>query len=47
LAAHQYLCATEGQGYLDQNGKPFLDNRDQLVTLGMALITYLNQTKHA
>ncbi|MCK9639169.1 MAG: hypothetical protein M0R39_04605 [Prolixibacteraceae bacterium] len=47
VAAHQYLCATEGQGYLDQNGKPFLDKRDQLVSLGMALITYLNQTNHA
>ncbi|MCK9410761.1 MAG: hypothetical protein M0Q53_00575 [Prolixibacteraceae bacterium] len=47
VAAHQYLNATEGQGYLDQNGKPFLDRHDQLVTLGMALITYLNHTNHA
>ena len=47
VAAHQYLNATEGQGYLDQNGKPFLDKRDQLVTLGMALITYLNHNKYA
>jgi len=41
VAAHQYLNATEGVGYLDQNGKPFLDKRDQLVTLGKALITYI------
>ena len=47
VAAHQYLNATEGEGYLDQNGKPFLDKRDQLVTLGMALITYLNRINHA
>ncbi|MCX6221560.1 MAG: hypothetical protein NTZ69_11290 [Bacteroidia bacterium] len=47
VAAHQYLNATEGVGYLDQSGKPFLDRRDQLVTLGMALITYLNHTNHA
>jgi len=47
IAAHQYLNATEGQGYLDQNGKPSLEKRDQLVTLGMALITYINHTNHA
>jgi hypothetical protein len=47
VAAHQYLNAIEGRGYLDQNGKPSLEKRDQLVTLGMALITYLNYTNHA
>ena len=47
VAAHQYLNATEGQGYLGQNGQPMLEKRDQLVTLGMALITYLNHINHA
>jgi len=44
VAAHQYLVATEGKGYLDENGKPDIENRDQYVATGMALVEYL--TKH-
>ncbi len=41
VAAHQYLYATEGIGYLDKEGKPDLINRDAYVELGKALIEYL------
>jgi hypothetical protein len=47
VAAHQYLTATEGIGYLDADGKPFIENRDHFVTLGMALVEYLIQNSHA
>jgi len=40
-AAHQYLVATEGIGYLDNNGKPDLTKREYFITLGKALIEYL------
>ncbi len=40
-AAHQYLVATEGKGYVDQNGKPDLTRRKYFATLGKALIEYL------
>jgi len=46
VAAHQYLTATDGSGYLDQNGQPKSGNYDQFVTLGMALIEYLNFSIH-
>jgi len=46
VAAHQYLSATEGSGYLDQNGQPKSGKYDQFVTLGMALIEYLNFSIH-
>ena len=41
VAAHQYLYATEGVGYLDKGGKPDLINRDSYIELGKALIEYL------
>lgn len=41
VAAHQYLTATEGIGYLDKNGEPDLINRDSYIELGKALIEYL------
>jgi hypothetical protein len=41
IAAHQYLSFTEGQGYLDKNGKPDLNNRNSYIELGKALIEYL------
>jgi hypothetical protein len=47
LAAHQYLCDLEGTGYLDKDGKPRLDQQDDFVTIGMALIEYLNREIHA
>lgn len=37
-AAHQYLVATEGKGYLDAEGKADLAKRDEYVKLGRALI---------
>jgi hypothetical protein len=42
-AAHQYLVATEGSGYLDKTGKPDLTQKDTFVTLGKALIEYLTK----
>lgn len=42
-AAHQYLVATEGIGYLDKNGKPDLTKREYFATLGKALIEYLTK----
>ncbi len=47
LAAHQYLSATEGKGYLDRDGKPSVENRKNFVKLGMALIEYINRDIHA
>jgi hypothetical protein len=47
IAAHQYLSATEGSGYLGLNGKPSVANRDHFVKIGMALVEYLIQNKHA
>jgi len=47
VAAHQYLNATEGAGYLDTEGKPLIEKRDHFITLGMALIEYLTQNHHA
>ena len=46
VAAHQYLTATEGSGYLDQNGHPKVGH-DHFVSLGKALIEYLNFIVHA
>jgi len=42
-AAHQYLVATEGTGYLDKDGKPNLKKRESFTTLGKALIEYLTK----
>ena len=47
VAAHQYLSATEGSGYLDSNGKPKIGQREHFVAIGMALIEYLNFIVHA
>jgi len=40
-AAHQYLIATEGIGYLNKDGKPDQNNRKAFSTLGKAIIEYL------
>ena len=42
-AAHQYLIATEGIGYLDKGGKPDPVKREYFSTLGKALIEYLTK----
>lgn len=42
-AAHQYLVATEGTGYLNKEGKPDLNTREDFATLGKALIEYLTK----
>ncbi len=47
VAAHQYLTAMEGQGYLDAEGRPFIEKRDHFITLGAALIAYVIQNHHA
>lgn len=39
-AAHQYLVAKEESGYLNEEGKPKLNEREQFVALGKALIEY-------
>ena len=41
IAAHQYLVAKEGSGYINKKGEPDLKNRESYVTLGKALIEYL------
>jgi len=40
-AAHQYLVAKEGVGYLDKEGKPNQTKREYFTTLGKAIIEYL------
>ena len=42
-AAHQYLVATEGSGYLNSDGKPDPEKREYFTTLGKALIEYLSK----
>jgi hypothetical protein len=42
-AAHQYLVATEGSGYLNEEGKPDLSKKEYFATLGKALIEYLTK----
>ncbi len=42
-AAHQYLTANEDVGYLDEDGKPNLSQREYFITLGKALIEYLTK----
>lgn len=43
IAAHQYLVANEGRGYLDKDGKPNLMQKESFITLGKALIEYLTK----
>ena len=38
IAAHQYLRAKEEQGYLDIDGNPRKESREELITLGKAII---------
>ena len=47
IAAHQYLLATEGSGYLNKDGSPKRENLDYFVSVGKALIEYQNTNKHA
>ena len=42
-AAHQYLVATEGVGYIDADGKPDPDKRAEFTTLGKALVEYITK----
>ena len=42
-AAHQYLVATEGAGYIDSEGKPDQEKREYFKTLGKALIEYFTK----
>jgi hypothetical protein len=46
VAAHQYLSAREGSGYLDLNGKPAIEKRNYFEQLGRALIAYQIQHKN-
>jgi hypothetical protein len=43
VAAHQYLVATEGKGYVDVTGKPDMNNRAAYEALGNALIQYFTK----
>lgn len=43
VAAHQYLAATEGKGYMDVSGKPDTNNRAAYEALGNALIQYFTK----
>ncbi len=47
VAAHQYLLATEGSGYLDQDGKPKFESLENFISVGKALIEYQNRNKNA
>jgi hypothetical protein len=47
VAAHQYLYATEGKGYLNADNQPDIKNRDHFIHVGKALIEYLKVTTHA
>ena len=40
IAAHQYLRARGDEGYIERNGKPRLNNRDEFIELGNAVIEY-------
>ena len=42
-AAHQYLVATEGLGYVDADGKADPNKRAEFITLGKALIEYITK----
>lgn len=46
VAAHQYLTYTTGEGYLDVNGKPKSLETEEFITLGKALIEYINLNNH-
>ncbi|HEY5511205.1 MAG TPA: hypothetical protein VIK10_09260 [Prolixibacteraceae bacterium] len=46
VAAHQYLSATTGEGYLDKSGKPKSSESKNFITLGQALIEYINRNHH-
>jgi hypothetical protein len=41
IAAHQYLVAKKGTGYIDKNGKPDVKNRDSYIQLGKAVIEFM------
>ncbi|HCC70074.1 MAG TPA: hypothetical protein DEQ09_02835 [Bacteroidales bacterium] len=43
LAAHQYLYATTGAGYLDKKGKPQKNKKEKFVKLGDRLIKLVNK----
>jgi hypothetical protein len=43
IAAHQYLRARDEEGYIDRNGKPRLQMKDELIELGNAVIEYFLQ----
>ncbi len=40
IAAHQYLRAKGDEGYIERNGRPRLNNRDEFIELGNAVIEY-------
>lgn len=40
VAAHQYLIAKEQEGFLDASGKAKLDQRDEFIALGNAVINH-------
>lgn len=45
LAAHQYLNSLQGDGYLNGNGIPRRERKDEFVTLGNSIIHMVNNTK--
>lgn len=40
VAAHQYLITKEKEGFLDSNGKAKIDQRDEFIALGNAVINH-------
>lgn len=43
IAAHQYLRAKEEDGYVDKNGKPRLNQKEEFIEIGNAVIEYFLQ----
>ncbi|MFW5820689.1 MAG: hypothetical protein ACOCWA_05325 [Bacteroidota bacterium] len=43
IAAHQYLRAKNEEGYLEKNGRPRLQNKEELIELGNAVIEFFLQ----
>lgn len=45
VAAHQYLVITGGRGYLNANGEPDIEKRDEFIKLGHSIIMEMSSRK--
>lgn len=46
IAAHQYMRAKGEEGYIERNGKPKINEKDEFIELGNAVIEYFIQNNH-